>query len=188
MLSEFGSMINSSDNELRKHCDTTTRLLFEKLLQQCGCHTIDVYADAPYVMLVDRDHWSVVHCRRKTNMCDKSQHFAQHALLEHVHTKQIVNAFNCHIPTSLATPKKKKDITLAMLVECTDRYVFSGVSQPTGSANGDSRPQAPPPHWVFGGDLNLGRGTLAQWTKDYIHPNTECFASTGHAISMDTKS
>ena len=68
-ISEFGNMFQSIDSALAPWHHQNTQELFEAMLATLGLDHIKVYADPPYVALVDADRWHVESCEKLSNLC-----------------------------------------------------------------------------------------------------------------------
>jgi hypothetical protein len=148
----------------------TTKVFFEELLARLGLAHFEVFADVPYVALVDTSIWIVKDHHRVEKMCSNNSQRAQHLLLEHRETGVTVRALNCHTPTSIAnTPKKKEDTVRRMLTMCTDQHGGSGALQPTAV-------------WVMGGDFNVGEGLLMEMSTSFVRRGRVCLSKAGRSL------
>ena len=123
-LSEFGNMFESIDKHIeQRQCNDSrktwvavhnpasyrnTKELFEKLLSECDLEHLTVYADPPYVAIVDEHIWQVEVCETVSKLCSKRDMFVQHLVLRHVDCGTRTRIFNCHIPTSCGTAPRKQ--------------------------------------------------------------------------------
>ena len=98
-LSEVGKMVNVIEEPL-----LCVQAFFNNILQELGLPRWKVFADTPYVALLDVSVWKVKEREQIHNLLSHTGHRAQHMLLEHAESKRIVRVFNNHSPTSIANP------------------------------------------------------------------------------------
>ena len=83
--------------------------------------------------------------------------------------------FNAHMPTPIATEKRKETCVLQMC-EFATVGARSGVPHPTASMT-----------WRIAGDLNIAKGTMMQWCQPYVEPNVECISDSGWPLDIDAQ-
>ena len=106
-LCEFGQMRNVINRELVQQSAASsqqnpppatqaTKNFFEEMLRRLRLDVWEVFADAPYVALVDISVWEVVVHEKVSRMCTDGAQRAQHLLLRHVGTDEEVRVLNNH--------------------------------------------------------------------------------------------
>ena len=73
--------------------------------------------------------------------------------------------FNCHVLTSAATDKRKRDVA-QKLMEVGGEAQGSGVVQPAAA-------------WIVGGDMDLSEGQLMPLCSLFVKPSKPCFSNNG---------
>ena len=159
LISEFGNMWKVIDHELESH-GWSTEGVFTTILRELGLEYIKVYANAPYVALIDSRVWFVT-ATVEMNLCARSELFAQHLIVSHVTTHRSVRVWNSHIPTSVA---KSKNPRQAIIKECIQNIFKMCRSTPTA--------------WVIAGDLNIDAGNLMLFCDPWIQPHTDCISKS----------
>ena len=170
LLSEFGNMFKSIDAILSSgfkqptgHWVYSTEELFEDLLADIDIKHICVYANAPYVALIDSECWQVRHREVLEKLCTKEDIIVQHLILEHVDTKERCRCFNAHLPSTVATLRRKEDCSKKLC----DIATSSAVPQCTVCMP-----------WILAGDLNVDPGTMSHWCQAFIEKGVPCFSKS----------
>ena len=170
LLSEFGNMFKSIDAILSSgfkqptgHWVYSTEELFEDLLADIDLKHICVYANAPYVALIDSECWQVRHREVLEKLCTKEDIIVQHLILEHVDTKERCRCFNAHLPSTVATLRRKEDCSKKLC----DIATSSAVPQRTACMP-----------WILAGDLNVDPGTMSHWCQAFIEKGVPCFSKS----------
>ena len=141
-----------------------TKSFFQAILRVMGLSTIEVVAHPPYVTLVDTDWWRIVEAMKQYKMCSHDKHFVQHLLLssgpaQFAETSgspsgatqpAVVRVFNVHMPTSMATPLRKKDCLLTMGIRCSEQDA-----------------------WIIGGDLNMNLALAMNSLRQFLSKEDE---------------
>lgn len=173
LLSEFGNMYKNIDAcfQERKSEITSTKDLFKKILRDLDLEHIKVFANAPYIALIDSRVWSVNTCELVYRMCSNPNICAQHLIVQHVDTHHLplaarqcrtLRLWNSHIPSTGSTTARKEECVRHMLGTC--------VTSPHGSGGNTPMP------WAILGDLNVDAGTLGMWCQPFIQPGSPCFS------------
>ena len=137
LIAEFGHMFNRIFNAAE---------IFTTLLAELDLTHIHFEAMAPYVALIDKNCWQVKKSEPMTKLCDHHDLCVQHLVVQHVDSGALLRIFNAHIPTSVATTKRKETCVLKMCETATST-VGSGVAQPIAVIP-----------WAIAGDLNVDAG------------------------------
>ena len=117
---------------------------------------IYVKANPPYVALIDGGFWRTKVCEAMRQICSKPELFVQHLVVQRVESGACLRCFNAHMPTSFATPERKRSCVVKMC-EVATPFFGSGVAQPTAIMP-----------WVIGGDCNVDEGTMKKWCHPFV--------------------
>ena len=166
LLSEYGNMLDSMTA-------SSTKEVFQELLNELELTHIEIEAAPPYVALIDTNCWRVSKHELLRNMCSKAELKIQHLILEHVDSLETLRCFNAHIPTKFGTPKRKEDCVKNM---CEIASPSTGVTQP-----GAVMP------WLICGDLNIDIGTMSRWCQAFVEPGTESISKSHWPIDRDAQ-
>ena len=121
LISEFGHMFNRISNAAE---------IFTTLLAELDLTHVHLEVMPPYVALIDKTAWRVTKSELMTKLCENNDICVHHLVVQHVDSGALLRIFNAHIPTSVATMKRKEACvkTLCRFATCTHS---SGVAQPT---------------------------------------------------------
>ena len=185
-ISEFGNMFTCIDDEMRRaklarnnplcggvpqpaaHVQPFTKALFEQIVEEMERHDIIVRADPPYVALVLSDEWLLLEARTMNKLCTKKDIFVQRTVLRHMRSSQNVLVFNCHVPSTQGTEKRKRDV-VQNLMQVGNDALGSGVAQPVAA-------------WIVGGDMNMSEAQLMAACSLFVKASKPCFSKSGSAI------
>ena len=160
LMCEFGYMLNPlSDPEITK--------VFEMILRELQLQHIKVFANAPYVALIDTSVWSVGECETHPLPCRCEGIRAQHLIVKDLETHLTAQLWNAHIPTSAGnTPGQrftcKQQCVRYMATECHRYRDHHGIPTP----------------WVIAGDLNWPSGALMHECQSFILPDSHCISKS----------
>ena len=110
-----------------------TKDTFEEVLRDIDLSHLVIKALPPYVAIVDATYWEVLDCIKCKKLCSLDSNFAMKVLLQHKKSGTRLGVANCHIPSTTASDKRKKD-TIDTL--CTQLATLDNL-----------------PSWIIGGDL-----------------------------------
>ena len=172
LISEFGGMSKPVENQ-----GFATIEYFNEILQQLSLNHVILEVHGPYVALIDSRVWRIVSSEALGDMCSNAELIVQHLVLEYVddiargggaHPPASnaellrLRVFNAHMPTSLATKKRKRDCLKHMCVLSA------------------KRDQSIP--WMIGGDMNLAPAIMLHACREFLpakHPSN--FGQVGMA-------
>ena len=160
LMCEFGYMLTPLSNpEITK--------VFEMILRELQLQHIKVFANAPYVALIDTSVWSVVECETHPLPCGCEGIRAQHLIVKDLETHLTAQLWNSHIPNSAGKTSNqrftcKQQCVRYMATECHRYRDHHGIPTP----------------WVIAGDLNLSSGALMHECQSFILPDTHCMSKS----------
>jgi hypothetical protein len=166
LISEFGNMFDTISNAAE---------IFTTLLAELDLTHIHFEAMPPYVALIDKNCWQVKKSERMTKLCDHRGICVHHLVVQCVGSGALLQIFNGHIPTSVATRKRKETCVLKMCDTATSTF-GSGVAQPTAVIP-----------WVIVGDLNVDAGTLMKWCQPFLEKHVSCMSTSGWPQTRDAQ-
>ena len=160
LMCEFGYHFDRISN------DEITKV-FEMILRDLRLQHIKVFANAPYVALINTSVWSVLQRATQLLPCRCDGIRAQHLIVKDVETHITAQLWNSHIPTSCGkTPKQrltcKQQCVRYMATKCHLYRDHHGIPAP----------------WVIAGDLNMDRGSLMHECQPFILPDTHCMSKS----------
>ena len=151
----------------------STQALFEQIVKEMDRDDIIVIAHPPYVALVVRDEWEVIDACTMNKLCTKAEIFVQRTLLRHARSGQNALVFNCHVPSTAGTERRKKDV-VRKLMDLGNEAHGSGVAQPAAA-------------WIVGGDMNLSHSQLVSLCSSFVKPSKPCFSKSGMQRTKDAQ-
>ena len=104
-------------------------------------------------------------------LCTNAGIFLQRTLLRHAGTRQNAWVFNCHVPSTAGTERRKKDV-VRKLMDLGNEAHGSGVAQPAAA-------------WIVGGDMNLSHSQLVSLCSWFVKPSKPCFSKSGMPPTRD---
>ena len=127
LISEFGHMFQKLSNakEIFKE-------LFTTMLAQLDLTRVHLEVMPPYVALIDKTAWRVTKSELMTKLCGNNDICVHHLVVQHVDSGALLRIFNAHIPTSVATKKRKEACVKKNCSTATSTH-GCGVAQPTAA-------------------------------------------------------
>ena len=81
--------------------------------------------------------------------------------------------FNCHVPSTAGTEKRKRDV-VRKLMEAGKEAQGNGVAQPAAA-------------WIVGGDMNLSEGQFMPLCSLFVKSSKPCFSKSGMQRTKDAQ-
>ena len=170
LMCEFGNMFSPLSN-------LETKEVFEMILRELDLQHIQVFANAPYVALIDTSVWLVVKREMHQVPCRCDGLRAQQLIVKDVKTDLTAQLWNSHIPTSVANKPNQR-------FECKKQCVEYMATKCRGYRDHQGRPTP----WLIAGDLNLPSGALMVLCQSFIVPDSHCISKSKWLADQNAQS
>ena len=147
------------------------------ILRELDLQHIQVFANAPYVALIDTSVWLVVKREMHQVPCRCDGLRAQQLIVKDVKTDLTAQLWNSHIPTSVANKPNQR-------FECKKQCVEYMATKCRGYRDHQGRPTP----WLIAGDLNLPSGALMVLCQSFIVPDSHCISKSKWLADQDAQS